>query len=196
MQTQVRRQAGMTIIELSVGLLVLAIFMAGAFSMVVRNNQMARQNQAKLDSTQAIRASADRISPLLRQADRLLLNTAEISASVISQCGPGFFGTRATNATTLVLRSPVFNPDGTLTSQYSYTALYADPSAKKLYATYVIMRPNGTVNYKRRDEVLNSDWAGPKDRGGNALKAFTYFDASGTEIVTVTAANAADIVRI
>jgi prepilin-type N-terminal cleavage/methylation domain-containing protein len=196
MPFRTRRQAGFTIIELSVGMLVLAIFLSGAFSMVVRNNQMARQNQAKLNATQAVRASADRIGPLLRQADRLLVDTAAIPADVTALCGSGFFGSRTTNETTLVLRSPVFRPDGTLTSHYSYTALHADPVARKLYATYVIMRPDGSVNYKRRDEVLNADWAQPKDHGGNALDAFTYFNASGAQVGSVSAANAAEIVRI
>jgi hypothetical protein len=201
MQPQGRQQSGMTILELAIGMLVLGIFLAGAFSMVVRNNQIARQNQAKLNATQAIRASSDRITPLTREADRLLLNTQAddpdgIPSAVVNLCGQGFFPNRSTGPSTLILRSPVFNPDGTKSNQSNYAVLYADGASHRLLATYVIMRPNGTLDYKRRDEVLIADWAQPKDRNGNALNAFSYFDESGSPINTVTAANVRNIGRI
>lgn len=191
-----RRQTGMTIIELAIGLLVLAIFLAGAFSMIVRNNQMARQNQAKLQATQAIRQGAERIQPLLREADQVLLNTTAIPAAVINQVGSTFFPFRATGPDALVLRIPVFNSDGSLSSQYSYASLNTTTSSAAMMGTYVIMRPDGTVNYKRRNEVLIANWSTPKDRNGNAISPFTYFDDTGTQITSVDAGNVGTIARI
>jgi type II secretory pathway pseudopilin PulG len=196
MQPLGRRQAGFTILELAIGMLVLAIFLGGAFSMVVRNNQIARQNQAKLAATQAIRQGNERIQPLLREADRVIYDTVSIPAAVLNLCGNGFFPARTTGPSALVLRIPVFNGDGSLSTEYSYALLNTTTSSSALMATYVIMRPDGTVNYKRRNEVLIANWSTPKDKSGNLLDPFTYFSDSGTQISSVTASNVNTIARI
>jgi hypothetical protein len=196
MQPQGRSQAGVTIIELAIGLLVLAIFLGGAFSMVVRNNQIARQNQAKLAATQSIRQGNERIQPLLREADRIIYDTGSIPTPVLDLCGPGFFPTRTTGPSALVLRIPVFNSDGTLSTKYSYALLNTTTTSSALMGTYVIMKPDGTVNYKRHNEVLIANWSTPKDRNGNQIDPFTYFDNAGTQIGGITASNVGTVARI
>ncbi|MBC7545685.1 MAG: type II secretion system protein [Candidatus Sericytochromatia bacterium] len=194
-----RQPAGFTVLELAIACVIMGVFMAGAMAMVVRNNQMARQNQAKMNATQAIRAGGDRIQPLLRKADRLLINTAAIPNAVQSIVGTGFFATQTTGVRSVVLRSPVFNPDGSLSGSFSYTSLYAVTGAtdRSLLATYCVMRPDGTLDYKRKDEILVHDLVVPRDRDGNQLAFFTYFDETGSQIAGAMSQAAVDsIVRV
>jgi prepilin-type N-terminal cleavage/methylation domain-containing protein len=190
-------QRGFTVTELAFATAVLGIFMAGAMGMVVRNNQMARQNQARLNSTQAIRAGIDRIQPVLRKADRLLFSPADIPAAAVAAVGGGFFPARQTDSRTVLLRSPVFQSDGAMTGSHSYTMLHVDDAANALLGTYAIFRPDGSLDYKRRDEVLVRDLDLPKDRQGATLPFFTYVGATGAQLASVSDATAAaDVVSV
>lgn len=197
MTTQPIRQGGFTVIEVAVAALVLAIFLTGALGMVVRNNQVARHTQARLNATQAVRAGIDRMNPLLRRADGLLTQTDAIPASDIAAVGSGFFPTKTASSSVLILRIPVFDTDtGVLTSANSYAMLYTDDGDTTLKATYAIFKPDRTLDYKRRDEVLVRDLVAPKDQNGAALPIFSYFNAAGQLMDATVPAAIADAVRV
>ena len=195
--TRHQTQRGMTVIELAVGGLLTAVFMVGAMGVVVRSNQLTRQNQAKLNATQAIRAGNDRILPLLRQAERVLMATAAIPTSVQTAAGDGFFPSRTTGSRAVILRTPIFNSDGSVSGQYAYTLLHVEDGDPSLRVTDVVMRPDGTLNYKHRAERLVTQLVRPTDRMGATLPYFTYFDGTGAQVTDFSSQTAIDsIVRV